>query len=97
MDDWQRRQYEQQYEQQRERQQREREDGLLRQQEEERQRQEARQREEEQRHREVEADRCYWHNEDGLHQRTQALKGFNTLWKRLGLGSKTGPAHGRRR
>ncbi|HRZ06327.1 MAG TPA: hypothetical protein P5102_09285 [Candidatus Competibacteraceae bacterium] len=83
MDEWQRRQYEQQYEQQRER-----KDRLLRQ-EEDRQRQETRQRE-------VEADRR-WQDEDWLRRRIQALKGAKAFWKRLGLGSKTGPAGGRRR
>lgn len=92
MEEWQRQQYEQQYPQQRER-----EDRLLQQQQEDRQRQEIRQLEEEQRRREIEADRRYGYNEDGLHQRAQQLKGFNALWKRLGLGSNTGPAGRRRR
>lgn len=91
MDEWQRQQYEQQYQQQRER-----EDRLLQQQE-DRQRQETRQREEEQRQREVEADRRYWQHEDWLRQQNQELKGFKAFWKRMGLGSKTGPAGGRRR
>lgn len=89
MNEWQRQQYEQPYQYQ---QQREREDRLLQQQEDRQ-----RQLEEEQRRREIEADRRYGYDEEVLHRQKQELKGFKALWKRRGLGSKTGPAGGRRR